>query len=342
MTPYRIFVEKREPYRVEAESLRNELNSNLGLNISDLRMLCVYDLFGFSAELVEKSSYKVFGEPATDTVAKEADFEGRPYLAIESLPGQFDQRAAAAEECVKLIQPDADIEIRSAKLLIFDCSVGAEEMKKIEHYCINAVESRKRPFCACRSGKSRRKTCGRARRIQGNHRRAGPGMVQREGTGHEWRRPHGGGEIFHRRGRDPNETELRILDTYWSDHCRHTTFTTELTDIKVDDSFASADLEESLRQWMEIRKELGREKQAAVPNGPRHYRRPLSPQNRNARRPRTERREQCLQHICGCRRRRRNREMAAAVQKTRRTTILRKSSLSAGPRHVWEVQSATR
>lgn len=77
------------------------LNSNLGLNIRDLRLLCVYDLFGFTPELVEKSSYKVFGEPATDNVSKEVDFEGRPYLAIESLPGQFDQRAAAAVECVK-------------------------------------------------------------------------------------------------------------------------------------------------------------------------------------------------------------------------------------------------
>ncbi len=66
-------------------------------------------------------------------------------------------------------------------------------------------------------------------------------------------------KYFSAEGRDPNETELRILDTYWSDHCRHTTFTTELTDIKVDDSFATADLEESLRQWHEIRKELGRE-----------------------------------------------------------------------------------
>ena len=97
MTPYRIFVEKREPYRVEADSLRKELNSNLGLNIKDLRLLCVYDLFGFSPELVEKSAMKVFGEPATDTVLKEVNLEGHPYLAIESLPGQFAQRAAAAE-----------------------------------------------------------------------------------------------------------------------------------------------------------------------------------------------------------------------------------------------------
>ena len=114
MTSYRIFVEKREPFRIEAESLKNDLNSNLGLNIKDLRLISVYDLFGFTPELKEKSSYKVFGEPATDTVCEAIDLKDKPYLAIESLPGQFDQRAAAAEECVKLIQPDADVEIRSA------------------------------------------------------------------------------------------------------------------------------------------------------------------------------------------------------------------------------------
>ena len=260
MTPYRIFVEKRDPYRVEAESLRNELNSNLGLDIKDLRVLAVYDLFGFSPELLEKSSYKVFGEPATDSVSKEVDFEGRPYLAIESLPGQFDQRAAAAEECVKLIQPDADIEIRSAKLLIFDPSVGEEEMKKIEHYAINAVESRKKDLSVLAAPE---RAAAKPVAVLDGFREITPEQAP------EWCKEKGlamnGDDLmevvnyFTAEGRDPNETELRILDTYWSDHCRHTTFTTELTDIKVDDSFATADIEESLKEWMEIRKELGRE-----------------------------------------------------------------------------------
>ncbi|MBD5355601.1 MAG: phosphoribosylformylglycinamidine synthase [Bacteroides sp.] len=260
MTPYRIFVEKREQYRVEADSLRNELNSNLGLNIKDLRLLCVYDLFGFTPELVEKSSYKVFGEPATDTVSKEVDFEGKPYLAIESLPGQFDQRAAAAEECVKLLQPDADIEIRSAKLLIFDNSVGEEEMKKIAHYTINAVESREKDLSILaapeRAAAKPVPVLDGFREITADKAAA---YCKEKGLAMN------GDDLmevvayFTKEGRDPNETELRILDTYWSDHCRHTTFTTELTDIKVDDSFATADLEESLKQWHEIRKELGRE-----------------------------------------------------------------------------------
>lgn len=130
MKPYRIFVEKREPYRVEAESLRKELNSNLGLDIQSLRLLCVYDLFGFSESLKEKSRYRVFGEPATDTVTEEVDYESMPSLAVECLPGQFDQRAASAVDCVKLLDPSADVDIRSAKLMIFDKSVGEEEMKK--------------------------------------------------------------------------------------------------------------------------------------------------------------------------------------------------------------------
>ncbi|MDE6533335.1 MAG: phosphoribosylformylglycinamidine synthase [Muribaculaceae bacterium] len=260
MKPYRIFVEKREPYRVEADSLRDELNSNLGLDISSLRLICVYDLFGFTPELVEKSSFKVFGEPATDNVSDHIDFEGRPFLAVESLPGQFDQRAAAAVDCVKLIQPDADIDIRSAKLMIFDSSVGEKEMKKIAGYCINAVESREKDLSI----------------LAAPERAQAKPVAVLEGfrditadKAADWCKENGlamnGDDLmevvkyFTAEGRDPNETELRILDTYWSDHCRHTTFTTELTDITIDDSFASADLEESLRQWKEIRKELGRE-----------------------------------------------------------------------------------
>lgn len=260
MTAYRIFVEKREPYRVEAESLRKELNDNLGLNIKNLRLLSVYDLFGFSRELVDKSGMEVFGEPATDTVSETVELGDTPHLAIESLPGQFDQRAAAAVDCVKLIQPDADIDIRSAKLMIFDDSVGNEEMKKIAKYCINAVESREKDLSI----------------LAAPERAAAKPVAVLEGfrniTAEQapaWCRENGlamnGDDLmevvnyFTAEGRDPNETELRILDTYWSDHCRHTTFTTELTEISVDDSFASADIEESLRQWKEIRKDLGRE-----------------------------------------------------------------------------------
>ena len=263
MKPYRIFVEKREPYRVETESLRNELNSNLGLNIGSLRLLCVYDLFGFTPELVEKSSYKVFGEPATDTVAGEVDFEGRPYLAVESLPGQFDQRAAAAEECVKLIQPDAEIEIRSARLMIFDDTVGEEEMKKIAHYCINAVESRKKDLSVLAAPeRAAAKPVPVLEGFRGITVADAPDYCKKMGLAMN------GDDLmevvayFTKEGRDPNETELRILDTYWSDHCRHTTFSTHLDKIVIHDPEVQAAYEEYLSARVAV---YGEEKAAARP-----------------------------------------------------------------------------
>ena len=98
-TNYRIFVEKLPRFRVEAESLRRELNTNLNLSLGEVRLLCVYDPFGFSEELLEKSRYTVFGEVVTDSVTDTFDLAGRKYIAVEYLPGQFDQRAASAVDC---------------------------------------------------------------------------------------------------------------------------------------------------------------------------------------------------------------------------------------------------
>ena len=134
MKNYRIFVEKYPRFQVEAETLRKELNNNLGLHIGSLRLLNVYDLFGFSEELLEKSRYAVFGEIVTDSVSDECDLAGKRYLAVEYLPGQFDQRASSAVACVRLIEPTADIRIKSSKLLIFDDTVSDGDMARIEHY----------------------------------------------------------------------------------------------------------------------------------------------------------------------------------------------------------------
>ena len=259
MKNHRLFVEKREPYRVEAESLRKELNSNLGLNIKDLRFLCVYDLFGFSDELIEKSRYKVFGEPATDTVSDSVETEGRPYLAVECLPGQFDQRAASAVECVKLLEPDADVEISSATMMVFDDSVSKEDLDKIAKYTINAVESRAKDLSVLarpeRAQARPVKTLDGFRSITADQAAAyckEMGLAMNADDLMEVVK------YFTAENRDPNETELRILDTYWSDHCRHTTFTTELTDIQVEDSPIADKLKEGLESWKNVREGLGR------------------------------------------------------------------------------------
>ena len=259
----RIFVEKRPEFRTEAESLRRELNSNLGLDIKNLRLLCVYDLFGFTPELVERSAYRVFGEPATDNVSDSVDMAGMPHLAVECLPGQFDQRAHSAEECVRLIEPSADIEISSSRLMVFDESVGEKEMEMIAKYCINAVEARAKDLNKLeRPDRAAAKPVATLSGFRNITKDEATAYCKENGLAMN------GDDLmevvayFTQEGRDPNETELRILDTYWSDHCRHTTFTTELTDIDIEDSSVSATLRDALEEWKKIRRELGREEKS--------------------------------------------------------------------------------
>ena len=128
MKAHRIFVEKYSEFQVEAQSLRNEFNENLSLNIRTLRLVNVYDLFGFSDELLEKCRYTVFGETVTDCVSDECPLEVKKYLAVEYIPGQFDQRASSAVDCVHLIDPSADVRIKSSRLLVFDDDMSEKDM----------------------------------------------------------------------------------------------------------------------------------------------------------------------------------------------------------------------
>ncbi len=260
MANYRIFVEKYPEFQVEAGSLKAELNENLQLDLQSLRLLNVYDLFGFTPELLEKSRYSVFGEIVTDNVSDECDLTGTKYIAVEYLPGQFDQRAASAVDCVHLIDPKADVHVKSSKLIVLSADVDEQTIAKIKHYYINAVESREKDL---------------SKLTDTEHAAVKPvpvleGFVNmKEEDLEPFCRKMGLAmnaddlrevvKYFTEEGRDPNETELRILDTYWSDHCRHTTFTTELEEIGVEESFMKEEIDGTLNLYLKMRKELGRE-----------------------------------------------------------------------------------
>jgi len=260
MANYRIFVEKYPEFQVEAGSLKAELNENLQLDLQSLRLLNVYDLFGFTPELLEKSRYSVFGEIVTDNVSDECDLTGTKYIAVEYLPGQLDQRAASAVDCVHLIDPKADVHIKSSKLIVLSADVDEQTIAKIKHYYINAVESREKDL---------------SKLTDTEHAAVKPvpvleGFVNmKEEDLEPFCRKMGLAmnaddlrevvKYFTEEGRDPNETELRILDTYWSDHCRHTTFTTELEEIGVEESFMKEEIDGTLNLYLKMRKELGRE-----------------------------------------------------------------------------------
>ncbi len=255
----RLFVEKKASFRVEAESLLKELRENLRIPIQELRLVNVYDLFGFSPELVEECRYKVFGEIVTDIVSDDCPLDGCKYVAIESLPGQFDQRASSAVDCVKLIDPNADIRIKSAKLLIFDGGLSEKDLEAIKKYSINAVECREKDL-----GKLVENESAFVKPLQDlsgftamKEEELAP-FCKTNGLAMNADDLREVVNYFRKEGREPSETELRILDTYWSDHCRHTTFTTHLTEIKVDESFIKEDIDGTIRMYLKMRDELGR------------------------------------------------------------------------------------
>lgn len=260
MSNYRIYVEKLPKFQVEAKSLQAELNLNLGLDLKELRYVNVYDLFNFSKELLEKSRYQVFGEIVTDLVSDFLDLDNKKYIAIEYLPGQFDQRASSAIDCVKLIDPNAQINIRSGKIIILDDSITNDELLKIKKYLINAVEAREKDLMILTDLETadikpveilKDFTKMQKKDLESYCKTYGLAMNADDLACVV--------EYFKNEGRDPWETELRILDTYWSDHCRHTTFNTILTDIKIDESFMKNELDESLDLYYKIRKDLNRE-----------------------------------------------------------------------------------
>ncbi len=259
MNARRIFVEKKPQFRIEAQSLLAELNENLSLNLQNLRLVNVYDLFGFSDDLLEQCRYRVFGEVVTDLVTDSIDLAGRKHLAVENLPGQFDQRAASAVDCVHLLAPAAQVRIRSGRLLIFDDYVSETDLAQIAHYYINPVECRSKNLAVLALNES----------ADVNPMEEFLGLTAMEpGCYADFCRSHGlamsaadlavVADYFRQEGREPRETELRILDTYWSDHCRHTTFTTELTDIQIEDSFIKNDIENTLQRFYDIRSKLKR------------------------------------------------------------------------------------
>ena len=255
----RLFVEKKDRFQVEARSLLSEFNENLSLSLESLRLVNVYDLFGFPDALVEKCRYSVFGEVVTDTVTDRMDLEGKKYIAVEYIPGQFDQRASSAVDCVHLIDPAAEVEIKSSRLLIFQDDIPEETLSRIARYFINPVESRPKDLSVLSlAEKADVKPLEDLSGFTAMPEEAFASFCKSHGLAMNTDDLREVVRYFGKEGRDPSETELRILDTYWSDHCRHTTFTSQIEEITIDDSFMAGEFAASLNLFQDMRKELGR------------------------------------------------------------------------------------
>ena len=258
----RVYVEKKEAYAVKAKELQSEIRSYLGISgVTKVRELIRYDVENISDETYQKALVSVFSEPPVDDVYEESfDLKGGKTFSVEFLPGQFDQRADSAEQCVKLLNEEEEPVIRTATTYVIEGDITEEQLEAIKHHCINPVDSRE-------TGLEKPETL-----VQEFAEPADvivfDGFISMEEAPLK--------ELYDSLGlamtfkdflhiqnyfageehRDPTMTEIRVLDTYWSDHCRHTTFSTELKEVTFGEGDYLEPIQKSYEQYKENFAEL--------------------------------------------------------------------------------------
>lgn len=256
----RVFVEKREGFDGEAQSLREELRETLGITaLDDVRIINRYDVEGISTELFEKCIPTVFSEPQVDNVYRDMpQSTGQTVFVVEFLPGQFDQRADSAAECVQLISQGERPLVRSAKLYYLSGNLSAEDIAAIKQYVINPVEAREASFILPETLKMRLADPQDVEVLEGfnelNEAQL-QAFIDTRGLAMDLADITFCQDYFTAEGRVPKITEIRVIDTYWSDHCRHTTFGTQLDHLAIDDEVVQAAFE----RYLQVRHELGRD-----------------------------------------------------------------------------------
>lgn len=258
---FRIFVEKKKGNDVEARHMLEDLKSNVGITgLEELRLINRYDAQGLSEEEFEKAAVQILSEPNLDNIYKSIEFtpEWR-YFATEYLPGQYDQRADSAAQCIQLLTAGERPIVASAKVIAVKGSISNEEFEKIKAYVINPVEARVASMDIPETLDISADVPADIIRIDGFIEKSDDEIAQYHASmGFAmsvadlcWVR-----DYFKTENRNPSLTELKVIDTYWSDHCRHTTFSTKLDTIKIEDSKYNKAIEAALKQYFDIRKEV--------------------------------------------------------------------------------------
>ena len=262
-TVKRIYVEKKAPYAGKAKELKAEIKGYLGIkSVEDVRIFIRYDVENVSDEVFEKACTTVFSEPPVDILYRE-EIEvpaNAKTFSIEALPGQFDQRADSAEQCVRFIKGDEEPVIKTAVTYMLIGDVSDDEVKKICDYTMNPVDSRiadaKKPETLVSVFDEPEdvkifdgfKDMEEAE-LRNLYESLGLAMTFND---FKWIQTY-----FHDdEKRDPSMTEIRVLDTYWSDHCRHTTFGTELTDVEFEDGFYKEPIVNAYNEYLSAREDL--------------------------------------------------------------------------------------
>ena len=273
---YRIFVEKKEDFRVEAQNLMNDLRENVGIESLDfLRILNIYDVFNLSKEELEKMEKIVFSEVNVDKVYNSleevfaaVENKENKHFAVEFIPGQYDQRADSAVQCIDLLADNENFNVKSGKLIVLYGNITPEELAKIKKYYINEVEMREKNLNILEENPEQENTekvpvyenfiNRTSEEIADMRNSLELAMTVNDLLFIQ--------EYFkNEEKRNPTETEIRVLDTYWSDHCRHTTFATIIDDVKIENEVYRDIIEKTLGEYVKSREYVHGEKLGKKP-----------------------------------------------------------------------------
>ena len=259
----RVYVEKKPSFAVKAKELKHEISSYLGIKtVTNVRELIRYDVENISDDVFEKACHTVFAEPPVDDLYLEK-FEaadGTRIFSVEFLPGQFDQRADSAVQCVQFLDENAQPIIRSATTYVIEGDITEEEFEAIKSHCINPVDSREtgleKPETLVAEFKDPEdvKIFDGFRDMEEAPLKELYSSLNLAMTFKDFL--HIQNYFKNEEKRDPSMTEIRVLDTYWSDHCRHTTFSTELTDVKFDEGDYKAPIVDTYHKYLADREVL--------------------------------------------------------------------------------------
>ena len=257
----RVYVEKKPDFAVKAKELKHEIKHYLGIAADEVRVLIRYDVENVSDETYQKALQTVFSEPPVDDIYEENfDAGAGKVFSVEFLPGQFDQRADSAEQCVKLLNEEEEPVIRSATTYVIVGDITDDELEAIKKYCINPVDSRE-------TGMDKPQTLVQEfddpadvaifdgfidmpeDKLNALYSSLNLAMTFKDFL-------HIQNYFKNEEKRNPSMTEIRVLDTYWSDHCRHTTFSTELKNVKFDDGFYQAPIKKTYEEYLDAHKEM--------------------------------------------------------------------------------------
>ena len=261
----RVYVEKKPDFAVKAKELKHEIKHYLGIAADEVRVLIRYDVENVSDETYQKALQTVFSEPPVDDIYEENfDAGAGKVFSVEFLPGQFDQRADSAEQCVKLLNEEEEPVIRSATTYVIVGDITDDELTAIKKYCINPVDSRE-------TGMDKPQTLVQEfddpadvaifdgfidmpeDKLNELYSSLNLAMTFKDFL-------HIQNYFKNEEKRNPSMTEIRVLDTYWSDHCRHTTFSTELKNVKFDDGFYQAPIKKTYEEYLDAHKEMYKER----------------------------------------------------------------------------------